>query len=416
MTNSQEGASGQKPKILLLTQYYSPEKATIPTDLSLYLSDNGLDVEVLTAFPSYPFGKIYEGYRQSINFNEIKNEIKIRRVPSFLSHSNSFLMRIINYLSFAFSALFMGNKIVKNFDIVYVYATPMTVSIPAVSWKLFFGVPFVLHIQDLWPESVINSGMLGSRPIKMISKLMTPWLAWTYRLSTGVIAIAPSMKNTLEQRGANKSKTFLVFNWGEESIGPRLMVKKQNKHKTNILFAGNFGVLQGLEIVIEAISKLHNSDDFEFIFVGEGITKKKTITATQDLKLKNVFFYDQISQFEMQSFYDDCDFVLIPLSDLPILKATIPSKFQTALIAGKPIITNAGGDLSKIVTENQLGISADPGDSIGLAKAFKTAGALAENEKEIMSRNALRYYRSKMSLDEGAKAISKILSSSINNN
>src|SRR5699024_10705788 len=127
--------------------------------------------------------------------------IVVHRVPLVINHSNKAIERVANFASFAMSALSVTHKVIGA-DAAYVYATPATAAIPAQIWRVLFGIAYVLHVQDLWPESVTGSGMLGSGKLNKAAEfVMKPWLKNLYGKAETLIAISPGMRSLLIKRG-----------------------------------------------------------------------------------------------------------------------------------------------------------------------------------------------------------------------
>ena len=177
-------------KIAIVTQYYAPEVIRIPDTLARLLAARGHQVRVITGYPNYPDGQLFPGYRQRWKHIETVEGVQIRRVPLFISHSYNPVARFTNYLSFALSAGF-AHRWVRSADVVYVYATQMSPAIGPSFWRAVFRTPYVLHIQDLWPESVTGSSMVGGGAAKkLIGAMLRPWLRYLYRTASATIAIA----------------------------------------------------------------------------------------------------------------------------------------------------------------------------------------------------------------------------------
>ncbi|MDC5554921.1 glycosyltransferase family 4 protein, partial [Acinetobacter baumannii] len=150
-------------KILLLTQWFDPEPTFKGLAFAKELQRQGHEVEVLTGFPNYPGGKIYDGYKLKLYQREQIDGISILRVVLYPNHDNSALKRIFNYISFAFMAMLFGIFATKKADIIYAYHPPLTVGIAAVFIKFFRRIPIVYDIQDMWPDTLKATGMLNNQ-------------------------------------------------------------------------------------------------------------------------------------------------------------------------------------------------------------------------------------------------------------
>ena len=116
-------------RVLILSQYYSPEPVEKVNDLASGLVRNGHDVEVLTGFPCYPHGKIYPGFRQRLISREEMDGVTVRRIPQLPDHSRSVIRRVLYYVSFAISAMLIGPFALRRPDVIVVYQAALPVGI-----------------------------------------------------------------------------------------------------------------------------------------------------------------------------------------------------------------------------------------------------------------------------------------------
>lgn len=403
-------------KISIITQYYPPERINRTSELALGLKDLGHDVNVVTAFPNYPDGKLFDGYKQKFGHAEDISGIPVRRVPVFISHSQNAVGRILNYLSFGFNSL-SSSSFTKSSDVVYVYATQITAAIGPYWWKKFRGQPYVLHIQDLWPESVTGSGMLPKWLSQVAKALMTPLINSAYRNAAAVIGISPTMTQTLTQRGATPQTSSTLFNWSEneptlvtDTDQEELPLSNPNDDSLRVIYAGNIGPMQDWGTVLDALSLLEDDNDRLILDAFGTGTSFDEISARADrLKLYNTKFHGWIQPESLEQYYRQADFVLVTLKDLEVFEMTIPSKFQSAIANGIPVITNVPGDLARIVKVENLGFVASPGSPSSLAQAFSAALSSSTSDRASMSANAKALYHTQMSVQSGVRTVAKIL-------
>lgn len=399
-------------RIAIVSQYYKPENAKIPNSLAESLASRGHDVRVVTGYPNYPEGRLYPGYRQKLFHLENDGLVQVRRVPMFLSHSQNALNRFANYMTFAFSSL-TAVRFIRDADVVYVYATQMTAAIAPAVWNRSLRLPFVLHVQDLWPESVTGSAMVRAGISKrVINAVLKPWLQFMYRRASAIVAIAPTMTKMLLDRGVESAKLHTVLNWDSSILpvetGARL--QRAVEHSGfSVIYAGNLGELQDLQTVVRAAAKVSDLNGFRISLVGAGIAENELRTLVQELGATNVEFVGAVSQSGMREVYEQSDFQLVTLKDLPIFRGTIPSKLQGSLAHGTPVITTVAGDVSDIVRENGLGFTSKPGDADALAEEFRRAYETSEDEMRAMRGRARRYYDAEMSMEQGVDRIETIL-------
>lgn len=404
-------------RVLILSQYFHPEFAIIPNELAFKLQEKGHSVKVLTGFPNYPTGQIFPGYKQKFRSREYYKHIEILRVPYFINRSRNSVLRILSYLSFGYSA-FSAFKFADDCDVIYVYATQMTAAIPAgLQRNNRRKIPYVLHIQDLWPESVTESGLINHGLItKAINSLLIPWINSLYEKSSKLIAIAPSMKQMLFQRGVPSEKIETVMNWADESAMLDSKTDKELKYIFNlsrgelkIVYAGNLGEMQNLDTLLTAVSRVSNKAAFHLFIVGTGTKEEELKEQAAKLALSNVTFVGRVDPIYMAQIYKESDFQVISLKELEIFKGTIPSKFQAALQFGIPVISIVEGDVNRIVEENQLGFTALANDEQSIVDAFDRALNTNDSLRNSLSRNAINYYKAHMSANNGISKIESIL-------
>jgi len=202
-------------RILFITQWFHPEPNFICLPLAKELIKLGHKVQVLTGFPNYPDGKIYDGYRVKLLQRENVDGVSIVRVPLYPSHDISGIGRIANYVSFALSAAAIGPWVVKSADVAYVYHPPAMVYLPAFVIRLLRRIPLVYNIQDLWPDTLLATGMFNNRSGL---KLVNTWCKFIYKSTDKIVVISPGFKRMLCNRGVSPDKIEVVYNWCDDTV------------------------------------------------------------------------------------------------------------------------------------------------------------------------------------------------------
>lgn len=396
--------------VLVLTQYFPPENAYLVADLVKGLGEAGHQVRVLTGFPNYPEGKLYPGFRQKWHHRDQFGEAEVLRVPLFIDHSNSATRRMLNYISFGLSAA-TARFWAKEADVIYVYATQMTPAIGPWLWRLTGGAPYVLHIQDLWPDSIAESSLLGPGQRAVARRVIAPWLRRVYRRAEAVIGIAPTMVQALIDRGADQATAHLVYNWANDQPpvpATTFSGGTAGKGATRVVYAGNVGDFQDLETAVLAA---HEARDYGvwLRIVGDGVALPRVQALVEELGCANVEFSERVPNDQMVTVFEQADFALVSLKDLPLFRGTIPSKFQAALAHGVPVISTVPGDLRDLVTELDVGLTAEPGDVASLATALREAAGIGTARLHELGANAAKAHQSHFSKTAGIDAIESIL-------
>ncbi|WP_425560510.1 glycosyltransferase family 4 protein [Luedemannella flava] len=402
----------------MITEWFPPEPAFIPGGLAPELAARGHDVRVLTGFPAYPLGRTYPGHRQRWRHVESgavgAGTLTVRRVPAYPSHDLSAARRSLTYLSFAATSAIAARSFLRDVDVVYVHHPPAT----AYAAALALGrVPTVVHVQDMWPESVTASGMTpGGRAGAALYRTLDATMRGIYRRADQLIAISPTMADVLVRRGADPGRTRVVLNWAEEgNLRPVHLTAAERAElvapeKCTVLFAGNIGEFQRVETAIRAAAATPGVD---LVFVGSGTREAAARAYAAQLGATNVRFLGRRPVQEMARISAAADFHLVILRDLPVFRGMIPSKVQAALCCGAPLIVSVAGDCAELVTTARLGFACPPEDWQALAAAFAAAAATPAAERAGMVERALRTYAERMSLRSGADQIEDVLTKAV---
>ena len=393
-------------RILLLTQLFQPEPNHLKgLAFAQELLKQGHEVEVLTGFPNYPGGRLYPGYRMRLFQREKIGGVDILRIPSFLSHDRSGLRRLLSYVSFALSAACWGVFKVRRPDVVHVYQGAATLALPAMILRVLRGAPYVLDVQDLWPESVTGSGMLR---VPFGEALLSVWCRLTYKLAARIVVLSPGYKLAIAGRGAPANKIEVVYNWCDETqcVAPVLHSKSRSaflsEDKFNVVYAGNMGKLQALEAVLHAAEILKDDvPGVQFVLVGDGVELARLREMVSTLKLANVRFVPRQDSEQIGAILKQADLLLVHLRDTPLGRVGIPQKTQAYLAAGRPILMAMKGDGAELVVHAHAGLSCEPEQPESIAAAIRAIVNMPSAERSAMAERARRLYEAELSFSVG---------------
>lgn len=400
-------------KILLITQLFQPEPNHLKgLAFAQELKRLGHSVEVLTGFPNYPGGKLYPGYRQSWRMWEELDGIPVIRVPLFPDHSSSGLRRILCYVTLALSACLPGLALVQRPDVVHVYQGPATLALPAMLLRIIFGIPFVLDVQDIWPDSVLSSGMFRYPSAK---RWLDAWCGLTYALASKIVVLSPGYRSTLMERGVPAAKLEVVYNWCAE-IPNRSLSDVESKADSfglrgyfNVVYAGNLGRVQALESVVRAAGLLQQSHpEIHFVFVGDGVDANFLKQISADEAISNVSFIPRQPVGQVGVILDQADALLIHLRDDPLCRIGIPQKTQAYLAAGRPVVMAVKGDACELINKAQAGIVCEPENPRSIAEAVLALYRMSEAQRCLMGQNGAAYYRKYLSFERGSRQMDTI--------
>lgn len=405
----------ERIKVGILTQWYSPEPVLIPKTVSDAAAMRGNTVKVLTGFPNYPGGVLYPGYEGDGSREEFLDLANVLRIRSFLSHDENALRRIRSFLSFAWGSLRHAQFLMDR-DVNYVYGTPMTAVAAAVYLRARRNIPFLVHVQDLWPESVLDSGMLRSPLVKrLLHKTISAGLSPVYRLAQHIIVISPGMKQALVGRGVDAKKITVLYNWHPAEENPESGYARTTKSSSRIrcVYAGNIGQMQDVETIIRAAAQVQDELDLEIMIYGSGVAEDAVRALAKELEVRNVTFMGRVSMEDMKAVYRQSDFQLVTLKDREVFRMTIPSKFQASLANATPVITTVAGDLATICRDEGLGLVAEPQSASSLADALRQAVSIGPEGRNEMAKRAYDFYWKKMAADRATSIIRSLLMAAV---
>lgn len=397
-------------KILLLTQWFDPEPTFKGLAFAKELQRQGHQVQVLTGFPNYPGGKIYDGYSLKLYQREEVDGISILRVPLYPSHDGSALKRIFNYISFAFMAMLFGIFATKKADVIYAYHPPLTVGVAAVLIKFFRRTPVVYDIQDMWPDTLKATGMLSNHKILNIIHKVCQLV---YRCVDHIVVLCPGFKQLLIERSVPEDKISVIYNWcDEEALTQALPIKMEYQQKLhdkfNIVFAGNMGKAQALDTILDVANTLQNLPNIQFVFVGAGTETERLKQRMFDENINNIAFIPRVPMAEVGGILEQADLLLVHLRKDPLFEITVPSKTQAYMAIGKPLLMAVSGDAAELVVQAKCGGMAVSENVESIKKAILDIYQLSPAEQQQLGSNARDFYQAKLSLKSGVQQFIEI--------
>ena len=382
-------------KILVISQYFWPENFRV-NDLSLELQNRGHDVSVLTGKPNYPRGEFMAGYSFFNKRKENYNGIKVYRTPLIPRGKGGRINLILNYFSFTLYACLRIFLITEKFDRIIVYQlSPATVGFPGVLAKWKFNAKLYFYIQDLWPESLVDAGGVNS---KFITNIIESMMNLFYKKSSQIWVQSTGFIQYLKSKGIEESKINFLPNTVESFYKPEIPTEKYNAYFPsgfNIIFAGNIGVAQDFDSIILASELLNKKNiHINWIIIGEGRDKSRIVDKIHKLKLDEHFhFLGSYPSSEMPCFFACADALLVSLKSTDIFSLTIPSKLQSYLACGKPIIGNIDGVAASIIQESNSGMCSPSGDYINLANNVEKLLNKNIEERKQYGINGYNYFQ-----------------------
>ena len=381
-------------RVLLVSQYFWPESFSI-NDIARSLVDKGIELEVLTGKPNYPRGKIFSGYRASGLQREYHDGIHVNRIP-LLPRGDGGWRLALNYLSFIFSGLLFSPWLLrrKKFDVIFIYApSPILQALPAIFIGMLKSCPVMLWVQDLWPDSLSATGHVRNSWVLKSVELVVRFI---YR-HTDLILVpsrafeAPVRKLAVDSKIVYQPNTIgNVFTVSTEVEIPFISGLEDG---FSIMFAGNIGTAQAVNVIVEAALLLKENDDIHFVVMGDGSCREGMLKSIEHQGLVNVHLPGRFPTEMMPGFMHKASALLVTLTDRPIFSMTVPNKIQAYMAAGRPIIACLNGEGAKLVVEAGAGLAAPAEDGKALAETILHLYRLSASEREKMGDNGRNYFQ-----------------------
>ncbi|MDY6367326.1 MAG: sugar transferase [Clostridia bacterium] len=374
--------------ILVLNGYYAPEVAA-----SMYLEEDivkgfcsaGFKVSMLVPTPSRGLTdeqiKLYrkKEHREEFLYND---DLRLQRYKLYKEPSGT-LKRFIRY--------FIQNKRqykrgvrVKDADYVFCGSTPPTQGLTCakiakkLSKKYKRKVPFIYNLQDIFPDSLVNAGLTkkGSLIWKIGRKIENK----TYAAADKIIVISESFKNNLLEKGVPEEKIEVVYNW----VDPEKVKKVEkednklfdemslNKKDFHVVYAGNFGVSQGIETIIQAAKLLKDENQIKFVLFGGGAEYERIKAQVEDEKIGNVLINRLLPEERISEVYSLGDVSLITCKK-GAGSSAMPSKTWSIMACESPIIAafDKGSELEAVLNKAHAGVCVEPENPKELAQKIK---------------------------------------------
>lgn len=385
--------------ILLITQYFYPETFRV-NDLAVEWVKRGYKVTVLTGIPNYPMGKFFEGYDKKHRTRETWNGVNIIRIPLVArGNSRNKLLNAIGMTRNYFSFVRSGKRWVKSeeaanlrADLVFTFeVSPMTQAKIGVWYGKKYNVPTFLYVTDLWPENVETVTGIHNRLIigpidRMVDKI--------YRDTGTLFASSQSFVEAIVNRKnpVDRKKVHYWPQYAEDFYRPMEAQKIDgidDDGSYKIAFTGNIGTAQGLDVLPKTASLL-KGEKIKFIIVGDGRYQPEFERQIKELNVQDMFtMIPRVQTDKIPAILSACNAGFISFRNIDLWQKTIPSKLQSYMACGKPIIASASGETQRIIDESQCGICAEIGNPEALAEGIRKMMIL-DNIK--MGENSRAYF------------------------
>ena len=357
-------------KILIVSQYFWPENFRINEIVEL-LRSKGHDVDVLTCYPNYPEGKIFENYKRTPKKYNKYFGANIYRVPVILRKKSTKFDLFLNYLTFTLSSILIGSFKLrkKKYDLIFTFATsPITVAITSIFLCKIKNAKHILWVLDLWPDILKELKIVKN---KIILKILDIIVYFIYKNTHLILAQSHSFIDLIKKKTISNNIVYLPA-WSEnidletENDENKFFIK--DKKKLTICFTGNIGEAQNFENIMIAANILKKNEDIEWVIVGTGRNIEKIKKFKEENHINNFYFLGSKSLDKIKYYHDLADILLVSLKSGKAISSTIPGKIQTYLASNKFILGFIEGEAQRIINESKTGLVVNPNNPEELAE------------------------------------------------
>ncbi len=373
----------EKKHILVVSQCFYPEQFRI-NDICCEWIKRGYKVTALTGIPNYPKGDFYPGYGLFRKRHEVYEGIDIIRIP-VIPRKHGSIMLALNYMSFVVSGFFWKLFAKIKCDRVFIFETsPMTQALIGVWYAKRRHIPCYMYVQDLWPDNVeIITGIHNRAIIGPIGKMCN----YIYKNCTKILVTSPSFKQTLVSRNVSAEKVVYWPQYAEDFYKPSKLTEEHSGLR--IMFTGNIGKAQGLEVLPEVAKRLKDTG-VSFHIVGDGRCASEFKESIVQCGVENMFvLYGRKKPEEISDLLATADVAFISFMQEELFTKTIPAKLQSYMACGMPVLAAAEGETERVIKEAACGWCCKLGDIDGLEKTIRKI--ITINDLKIYGNNAQKY-------------------------
>jgi glycosyltransferase involved in cell wall biosynthesis len=378
--------------VLIVGLDYWPDVTGIApytTQFAEYLSERGNTVHVLAGMPHYPEWKIKPGYEGVLRRTEVRNGVTIHRRRQYIPRKQSAVHRGLLEGSFWLQSLWPTRF--PRPDIVIGVTPALSDGVIAARIAKKYGIPFSLWIQDLVGQAALQSGVSGGKRVATQTVRLEGWIA---RQAQSIAIIAEGFRPRLEAMGVRPERIHRVHNWTHIS-GPTMSKAEARMalgwpvDKAICLHAGNMGLKQGLENVIEAARlAMNEAPELYFVLLGGGNQRAGLEQLSRGLT--NLRFVDPVSQEMFPNALAAADVLLLNQRE-SVTDMSLPSKLTSYFAVGRPIVAAVAAESETAIAVQKFSKGTvvqpnRPDDLVSQSRYLANKGAVREMVVELCAR------------------------------
>jgi colanic acid biosynthesis glycosyl transferase WcaI len=399
----QDSRNGRPLRIAYFNQDFPPEVGAGPArvlELSRFWQQAGAEVTVVTGMPWRRMpgrldGEIHPEYRGRLFAEEQHDGIRVLRSWLYASANRGFAHTVVNNASYMATGALHALLRAGPTDVIIASSPPFLAHVTGEVVRRFRRVPMVLEIRDLWPDYMVEMGVLQSR---LARRMLFGLERYLLRRASHAIVVTESFRDRIAEKGVPRDAIDVIPNgvsldqYYAGEAPPPLPALARTNGEFVVGYLGNFGAGQEIRTVVDAAARLRDrAPDVRFVLAGDGKEKALVERHAADLRLPNLSIHPPIAKEQTRAFYNACDLCLVPLAPVPIFSETVPSKIFEVMACERPLLASVAGEAARVVEASDAGLVTPPGDAGAMADGIMRARALTPWERAEMGSRGRRY-------------------------
>lgn len=396
-------ATRQPLRIGYLNQDFAPEVGAGPArvlEMAKHWQNSGARVTVITGMPHRRIPERGEGgidrqYRGKYFMIEDVEGIRTLRSWLFTGSGRGTVTKLVNNATFMMTSFLHSLARREKLDVLIGSSPPFLPLVSATLLARIHNTPLVLELRDLWPDYLVQFGMLEN---EVAQNALFGLERWLLHQADRTVVVTESFRKRAVEKGVHPSDVDVIPNgvdleeYFATTESPPAPTVRKRADEFLVGYLGTFGKGQGLETLVRAAGLIAKTDPaVRFVVVGDGPQKPAIVSEIGKLGLDNITLHPPIVRKQTRAFYNACDVCVVPLAPVPIFSETIPSKMFEIMACERPLVAAVKGEAGTIVERSGGGIRTEPGNDQALAHAILRVRTMSAAERAQMGKRAREY-------------------------
>ncbi len=385
-------------RVAYLVQQFLPEVGAGPARVSEMVThwrDAGAEPVIITAMPNRPEGRIHQAYRGKLFDDSMWKGIRVLRSWLHVRPGGGLVGTVLRDSSFMLTSTWQALRRAGPIDVLIASSPPFFPLIAGGWLHRHWRIPLVLELRDLWPDYLVEMGVLKAKPlVRAILGIEASLL----RQSARVVVVSELLRDRVIAKGVAPDRVDVITNgvdpaqYYPSSEPPPVPELRHRGNELVVGYLGNFGAGQGLEAVLAAAEILdRRGAPVRFVLAGGGTEYGQVAERATRLRPDRLIVLPTIPKEQTRAFYNNADVCLVPLAPLPVFRGALPTKLFEIMACGRPIIASVLGEAASVIESSGSGWAINPGDPEALADAVLRMSALSPEERARMGLGGVSY-------------------------